>query len=94
MIGEEAALCRQMLEINYPMENGVVRSWDDMKHLWDYTFYEKMGLDPKECKVLLTEPPLNPSKNREKMIEVSLWDIVLSRILSEKYLRSSMTEIA
>ncbi|XP_026680794.1 actin-related protein 2-like [Diaphorina citri] len=25
---------------------------------------------PKECKILLTEPPMNPIKNREKMIEV------------------------
>lgn len=70
MIGEEAALCRQMLEINYPMENGVVRSWEDMRHLWSYTFHEKMGLDPGNCKVLLTEPPLNPKTNREKMIQI------------------------
>jgi actin-related protein 2 len=73
MIGEEAALCRQMLEINYPMENGVVRSWEDMRHLWSYTFHEKMGLDPGNCKVLLTEPPLNPKTNREKMIQVRIF---------------------
>ena len=71
MIGEEAAQCRQMLEIKYPMENGVVKSWDDMKHLWSHTFYDKMGLDTRNAKVLLTEPPLNPKSNREKMVEVS-----------------------
>ncbi|XP_065625888.1 actin-related protein 2-like, partial [Quercus suber] len=26
-------------------------------------------IDPTECKILLTDPPLNPSKNREKMVE-------------------------
>lgn len=42
-----------------------------MCHVWDYTFGpEKMNIDPRECKVLLTEPPMNPIKNREKMIEV------------------------
>ena len=42
-----------------------------MCHVWDYTFgSEKMNIDPKNCKVLLTEPPMNPVKNREKMIEV------------------------
>lgn len=47
------------------------RNWDDMCHVWDYTFGpEKMDIDPKECKILLTEPPMNPTKNREKMIEV------------------------
>ncbi len=79
-----------MLEVEYPMENGMVRNWQDMCHVWDYTFGpDKMDIDPKECKVwclwslvflprstsdafqiLLTEPPMNPTRNREKMIEV------------------------
>jgi actin-related protein 2 len=42
-----------------------------MCHVWDYTFGpEKMNINPQECKILLTEPPMNPTKNREKMIEV------------------------
>lgn len=53
------------------MENGIVRSWEDMIHLYNYTFGpEKLNIDPKNCKLLLTEPPMNPIKNREKMIEV------------------------
>jgi hypothetical protein len=52
------------------MENGIVKRWDDMQHLWDYTFYEKMHLDPTGRKILLTEPPMNPLKNRETMCEV------------------------
>ena len=37
----------------------------------DYTFGpEKMNVDPHECKIMLTEPPMNPLKNRQKMIEV------------------------
>lgn len=48
-----------------------VRNWDDMMHVWDYTFGpQKMNIDPKGCKILLTEPPMNPLKNRQKMIEV------------------------
>lgn len=42
-----------------------------MIHVWDYTFGpQKMDIDPKNCKVLLTEPPMNPLINRQKMIEV------------------------
>lgn len=71
MIGDEASQLRSMLEVNYPMENGIVRSWEDMIHLYDYTFGpQKLDIDPKGCKLLLTEPPMNPTKNREKMIEV------------------------
>ena len=72
MVGDEASELRSMLEVNYPMENGIVRNWDDMKHLWDYTFGpEKLNIDSRNCKILLTEPPMNPTKNREKIIEVS-----------------------
>ena len=50
------------------------RNWEDMCHVWDYTFGpEKMNIDPHQCKVLLTEPPMNPLKNREKMIEVGVF---------------------
>lgn len=73
MVGDEASELRSMLEVNYPMENGIVRNWDDMKHLWDYTFGpEKLNIDSRNCKILLTEPPMNPTKNREKIIEVCL----------------------
>jgi actin-related protein 2 len=74
MIGDEAAQLRSMLEIKYPMDNGVVRSWEDMKHVWKYTFDEKLKEDPRDCKVLLTEPPMNDHKNRERMCQVMLED--------------------
>ena len=51
MVGDEASQLRSMLEVNYPMENGIVRNWDDMLHVWDYTFNEKLQVDTKECKV-------------------------------------------
>lgn len=54
----------------WQMENGIVKRWDDMQHLWDYTFFEKMRIDPTGRKILLTEPPMNPLRNREQMAEV------------------------
>jgi actin-related protein 2 len=70
MVGDEAAKLRSMLQITYPLENGIVKSWDDILHVWDYTFDQKLKVNPEECRILLTEPPLNPKKNREKMLEV------------------------
>ena len=70
MCGDEAAAVRNMLQISYPMENGIVKKWDDMQHLWDYTFSEKLKVDTRGQKILLTEPPMNPLKNREQMCEV------------------------
>jgi len=57
MVGDEASQLRSMLECTYPMDNGIVRSWEDMQHVWDYTFGEtKMNIDPKECKVSEINP--------------------------------------
>eukprot|EP01038_Epipyxis_sp_PR26KG_P011319 gene11319-15182_t len=70
MCGDEAAAVRQTLDIHYPVDNGMVKNWEDMEHLWNYTFYEKLQIRPSENKILLTEPPLNPKANRERMLEV------------------------
>ncbi|KAF2757727.1 actin-like protein 2 [Pseudovirgaria hyperparasitica] len=72
MCGDEAAAARSMLQITYPMENGIVRQsgWEDMQHLWDFTFFEKLRINPQGRKILLTEPPMNPVRNREQMAEV------------------------
>lgn len=73
MIGAEASDNRALLDISYPMENGIIRNWDDMTKLWEYTFKDQLGLDENDfnsAKVLLTEPPLNPKANREKMCEI------------------------
>lgn len=51
------------------MENGIVRNWEDMEHLWNYTFFDKLSITPKDHKILLTEPPQNPLKNREKLVQ-------------------------
>lgn len=70
MVGDEASKLRSMLEITYPLDNGIVRNWDDALHVWNYAFFEKMKINPKNSKVLLTEPPMNPKENREKMVQV------------------------
>ena len=68
-MGEEAQAARSMLDIIYPMEAGQVKHWEEMDLLWDYT-WERLQLDTKHSKVLLTEPPLNPIANRVRMLQV------------------------
>lgn len=70
MVGDEAAENRNYLQVTQPMEHGIVRNWEDMAHLWNYTFDEKMKVDTRGRKVLLTEPPMNPKVNRQRMCEV------------------------
>ena len=62
MCGDEAAAARQALEINYPIDCGIVRHWEDMENLWDYTFYEKMKIQPEEKKIMLKTPKVQSIK--------------------------------
>jgi actin-related protein 2 len=70
MVGDDASRLRSFLQVSPPFENGMVRNWEDAQHIWDYTFKERLKIDPRECKIMLTEPPQNPKQNREKMCEV------------------------
>jgi len=69
-VGDEALGKRGMLNLNRPIEHGIVTNWDDLEHIWDATFKTELRVNPTECRVLLTEPPLNPHKNREKMTQI------------------------
>jgi len=69
MVGDEASIARHMLKVTYPIENGIVKDWNDIDHIWDYCFNEKLKVDSRQCKILLTEPPLNPHKNRQLMLQ-------------------------
>ncbi|CAG8512641.1 11894_t:CDS:2, partial [Ambispora gerdemannii] len=74
MVGDEAAEVRSILQMTYPMENGIIKKWEEMKYLWNYTFFEKLQVDPRECKILLTEPPMNPLANRREMVRTMFED--------------------
>jgi len=69
-IGDEAQKMRGVLNLNYPIESGIVTNWDDMEKVWEYCFSNELRVDASEHKVLLTEAPRNPKANREKMTQL------------------------
>jgi len=69
-IGQEAMEMKGLMNLNYPIEHGTINDWPAMERIWHYTFYTDLRIDPSEHPVLLTEAPLNPRHNREKMTEI------------------------
>ncbi|CAK5083857.1 unnamed protein product [Meloidogyne enterolobii] len=69
-IGTDAQTIRGMISIKYPIERGIVKNWEDMEKIWHHTFYNELRVKPEEHPLLLTEAPLNPKVNRDKMTEI------------------------
>merc|ERR1712070_730626 len=70
MVGEECQAARSNLDVKMPVSEGIVHDWDGMIHLWDHAFHTRLQVDPRDTQVLLTEAPMNPPKNREKMVQI------------------------
>ena len=69
-IGDDAQSKRGILNINKPIKNGIIEDWDNIEHIWHYTFETELRIAPEEHPILLTEHPLNPKQNREKTTQI------------------------
>ena len=67
LIGDTALFKRGLVTLDYPVEHGIVTDWDNMEKIWQHVLTSALRVDPKEHPVLLTEAPLNPNANRERI---------------------------
>ena len=73
MLGDEVIPVRSMLELSYPITEGIITNPEDMGLLLDYAITKKIGIpkgELKERKALITEAPLNPLNNKKIMAEI------------------------
>ena len=71
MIGDEVIPYRSLLELSYPIDEGIIRNSEDLFKLWEYALTQKLKIDdPSESKILVTEAPLNPIANKKTICEI------------------------
>eukprot|EP00442_Polarella_glacialis_P027799 CAMPEP_0115073584 /NCGR_PEP_ID=MMETSP0227-20121206/14860_1 /TAXON_ID=89957 /ORGANISM="Polarella glacialis, Strain CCMP 1383" /LENGTH=405 /DNA_ID=CAMNT_0002460445 /DNA_START=60 /DNA_END=1277 /DNA_ORIENTATION=- len=66
-----AAKDHKALSLTYPIGYyGPSTNWDDVVILFQHIFYNELRLPPEDHPVLVTEMPLNPKENRERITAI------------------------
>lgn len=70
LIGDAAQAAPDTYLKKLPMGSGTIQDWDSMEKYWHRIIYNYLRCDPEYFKFILTEPPMNPPENREKVAEI------------------------
>lgn len=69
-VGEEVCSNLRLLKTGKPIQRGLVDNWDDMEKIWNHTIYNELKVSPEEHPWLITETPLNPKEDRERLTQI------------------------
>ena len=69
-VGGESLKRRDLFDVKFPIQRGIINDWENMEKIWHFAFYDELKIPPENHPVLLTEPILNPKANREKIAQV------------------------
>jgi actin-related protein len=62
---------RKNMDIQNPMENGLIKDWDAVEKIWQSAFSDLLRVDASQHPLLCTEPAWNSAENREKLMELA-----------------------
>lgn len=69
--GHEAVAKRPLLNITEPVQAGIVTDLKSLEEILEHQiFNHELRVSPEEHKIMITEPPNNPKKNREELVEL------------------------
>lgn len=69
--GQEAVNKKIYLNLSEPVKQGIVTDIELLEKLFHEEIFDNvLKISPDEHKIMLTEPPNNPKKNREQLVEI------------------------
>ncbi|XP_014651226.1 PREDICTED: actin-85C-like [Ceratotherium simum simum] len=69
-IGAEVQNKRGQLNLQYPVSRATIADWDNMEKIWHHSFYQVLRIAPEQHPLMVTEPPLNTTSNKEKVSQI------------------------
>ena len=67
--GKDANYRRAILNIEKPIQKGVITNWNQIEKFWDFIMRSKLNADVENSFVMLTETPNNSHSNRVDMCQ-------------------------
>lgn len=70
MIGDEVLPVRSILDLKYPIRDGIIKDTEELELLWQYAIQQKLKITSdnfKDRSCMITEAPLNPYDNKVTM---------------------------
>lgn len=68
-IGDEAVSRSDILDLDYPIENGKIINWDNMERIWHNVFYRELKVAPEDRSLLISLSPNTTTE--EKYVNMS-----------------------
>ena len=54
----------------HPIVHGIIKDFDKMEKIWEYVFDNELHVKPEEKMVLMSDAPMAPKINREKICQI------------------------
>lgn len=69
VVGDALHSLSGVLSLHRPLDRGIVTDWPAAEQLWRHITHDALSVAPGEHPYLITEAPLNPRVNREKLAQ-------------------------
>lgn len=69
-VGHEAKAKKNLLILEEPVQRGVIVNIDSINKIFEHLFNNELRVSPEEHKIIITESPKNPKKNREAIVDL------------------------